>query len=434
MARELIRRFDQAMEVRELSADEVAFRRQLKLKVLALASLERTIIRLRSRLVFLKDGDANTRLFHLQCSHRMRKKHISTLEFRGVVAIDQEAKADLLFEYFQEAIGTSANRTAAIDLMAIGLAQVDLEHLEHPFTEEEIWSTIKELPRDKSPGTDGFTAEFYRSAWGIIKHDVLRAFDYFYETNRGQLHRLNGALITLLPKKRDAKSPADYRPISLIHSFAKLAAKVLANRLAPSMHQLVDINQSAFIKNRSIHDNFKLVELAAKALHRHKKATILLKLDISKAFDTVDWSFLLQVLQAMGFGARWRDWISALISTASTSILLNGEPGNKIANRRGLRQGDPLSPMLFILVMEVLHRLFAAAIQANVLATSPIQAIQHQCSLYADDVVLFITPTRQDLVTTREVLNFFASASGLRTNLTKCQAIPIRSSISRLLL
>lgn len=118
------------------------------------------------------------------------------------------------------------------------------------------------------------------------------------------MHRLNGALITLLPKKPDASTLSDYRPISLLHSFAKLVAKVLANRLALALHSLVDINQSAFIKTRSIHDNFKLVELAAKALHRRKKATFLVKLDISKAFDTVDWAFLLQALQAMGFGHR----------------------------------------------------------------------------------------------------------------------------------
>ncbi|KAF8731380.1 hypothetical protein HU200_016438 [Digitaria exilis] len=204
----------------------------------------------------------------------------------------------LRFDRAMERIDLSADESVRIDLPGIGVEQTDLSHLEVPFTEEEVWNTVKALPKDKSPGPDGFTAEFYRIA--------------------------------------------DYRPISLIHNFAKLVAKVLANRLAPFLHILVDINQSAFIKNRSIHDNFKLVELAAKALHRARKPSLLLKLDISKAFDTVDWCFLLQVLAAMG-------------------IILNGEHGNWIANMRGLGQGDPLSPMLFILVMEVLHRLIKAA-------------------------------------------------------------------------
>ncbi|KAF8733041.1 hypothetical protein HU200_015400 [Digitaria exilis] len=425
LARELVRRFDRAMERRGLSADEVAFRRDLKLKLLALASLERTIARLRSRLVFLKDGDANTRLFHLQSSHRVRKKHIPLLEWNGTVALSQEDKAAILFDYFSAAIGSVADCPIHMDLAAVGIEQLDLTHLELPFTEEEVWSTIKSMPREKSPGPDGFTVEFYGAAWRIIKHDIMRAFEFFYATNRGQLHRLNGAFVTLLPKKPDARTPSDYRPISLIHSFAKLVAKVLANSLAPSLHTLVSINQSAFIKARSIHENFKLVELSAKALHRARKPSLLLKLDISKAFDTVDWVFLLQVLMAMGFGSRWRDWISALVSTASTSILLNGEPGGSIKNKRGLRQGDPLSPMLFILVMEVLHRLFTAAKNSNVLAPPPIRNVHHQCSIYADDVMLFVSPTRQDLITTREVLEFFGKASGLRTNLAKCQAVRI---------
>ena len=128
----------------------------------------------------------------------------------------------------------------------------------------------------------------------------------------------------------------------------------MANRLAPELDNLVGVNQSAFIKKRSIHDNFKFVEQAARLLHRKRKPALLLKLDISKAFDTVSWPFLLQVLEALGFGIRWRDWIASLVSTASTRVLLNGNPGNLICNVRGLRQGDPLSPMLFILVMEML--------------------------------------------------------------------------------
>jgi hypothetical protein len=236
-----------------------------------------------------------------------------------------------------------------------------MEHLETPFSESEVWVTIKSLPRDKASGLDGFTAEFNSSAWPVIKYDLMAAFNCLYRTNRGQFHRLNDALITLLPKKDDPRRLGDYHPISMCHSFAKIAAKLLANRVAPELHHLVAVNQSAFIKTRTIHDNFKFVELAAKTLHRKHKPSLLVKLDISKALDTVNWPFLLQVLQGLGFGRRWRDWVSILVSTASTKILLNGEPGRSIRNARGFRQGDPLSPLLFILCMEVLHRLLQHA-------------------------------------------------------------------------
>lgn len=165
-----------------------------------------------------------------------------------------------------------------------------------------------------------------------------------------------------------------------------------------------------------------------KALHRKRKANLLLKLDISKAFDTVCWPFLLQVLQAQGFGDKWRDWVSVLISTATTRVILNGIPGNIIHNAQGLRQGDPLSPMLFILLMEVLHRLLKKAAQQGVLAPPADQGIHHQCSLYAYDVVIFSTPNVQDVITIKQVLDFFGNASGLKTNLQKSLIAPISCS------
>ena len=116
---------------------------------------------------------------------------------------------------------------------------------------------------------------------------------------------LNTAYVTLLPKKVDAVEVKDFRPISLIHSFAKLVTKILANRLAPLLPSLISANQSAFVRGRKIHDNFMLVQQMVKSLHKKKEAHILLKLDISKAFDSISWSFLLEVMCKVGFGQRW---------------------------------------------------------------------------------------------------------------------------------
>jgi hypothetical protein len=141
-------------------------------------------------------------------------------------------------------------------------------------------------------------------------------------------------------KKNDALGVKDFRPISLVHSFAKLFTKLLANRLAGRLHQLVSPYQSAFIQGWFILDNFMLVKHTARFLHQQKQPRILFKLNISKAFDSVSWSFLLEVLQKMGFGQIWCDVISRLLTTSSTQVL-NGIPGEMIEHRRGLRQGDP---------------------------------------------------------------------------------------------
>jgi hypothetical protein len=139
--------------------------------------------------------------------------------------------------------------------------------------------TILSLPSDKTPGPNGFTGRFYKTCWHIIKYDLLDALFTLHHGNTHQLGHLNSAYLTLIPKKVDASTSADYMPISLIHSFAKLISKILANRLTPHLYRLVAANQSAFVRGRSIHDNYMLVQQSIKSLHRKRLS---LKLDITK--------------------------------------------------------------------------------------------------------------------------------------------------------
>jgi hypothetical protein len=190
MGRELIHQFDRAEENRLLTQDERRFKNELKLKCLGLASLERTLARMRSHITFLREGDANTKLFHAQASYRTKKKLIVRLEDDDGIAFNHDEKEDMLYRHFLQILGTSAHRHETIDLEAIRMSPANLERLEAPFSETEVWTTIKSLPKDKAPGPDGFTAEFYLSAWSVIKREVMEAFNAFYRTNRGQFHRL----------------------------------------------------------------------------------------------------------------------------------------------------------------------------------------------------------------------------------------------------
>jgi len=256
----------------------------------------------------------------------------------------------------------------------------------------------------------------------------MAALHTIWARNYRNLWLLNSAYITLIPKKSDAEQVKDFRPISLVHRFAKLVTKILANRLASHLNEMVSPNQSAFIKKRFIQDNFMLVQQTVKFLHNQKQPRILLKLDITKAFDSVSWSFLLEVLRKLGFGSRWCDLICGLLASSSTQVLLNGIPGEFIQHKRGLRQGDPLSPMLFILVMDVLNWMVTRASEAGLLQPLSTRPIQHRISLYADDVALFLRPAAADISLTLQLLNLFGDASGLKTNVQKSNVLPIQCS------
>ena len=184
-----------------------------------------------------------------------------------------------------------------------------------------------------------------------------------------------------------------------------------------------------FQSGRIIHENFRAVQLSAKLLRRNKRPSALLKIDIAKAFDTVSWSFLFQLLDHMGFSRRWINWMSMLFSSASTRIILNGAPGRRICHARGLRQGDPLSPLLFVIAMESLNALIRMAENSGLLGSLDFK-VKERAFLYADDMLIFVAPKQEDLIITRVVLEIFGQASGLRTNGNKCLISPIHCNLN----
>jgi hypothetical protein len=211
----------------------------------------------------------------------------------------------------------------------------------------------------------------------------------------------------------------------LIHSFAKIISKAMEARLAIHLPQLVDCNQSAFVKGRAIQDNFFMIKHSIQALHKKRSPVLMLKLDTAKAFDSVAWSFLFEVMRHRGFGPKWLARVALLLSRSSTHVLVNGQAGDQFWHARGLRQGNPCSPMIFVLIFNTLNGIFRIAEEAGVFEPLTRFGIKHHLS-FADDVVLLIKPSVQEATAAVELLRVFGNASGLHCNLAKSSVSPIR--------
>jgi hypothetical protein len=294
-----------------------------------------------------------------------------------------------------------------------------------PVTKEEVRVALFQMHPDKSPGPDGFNPAFYQNFWELCGDEVFVAVKEWLV--RGYFPTsLNETNICLIPKCNNPSSMKDFRPISLCNVLYKVVSKLLANRLKLVLGKYISEEQSAFIEGRSIIDNALIaIEIihCLKRRTRGGKGELALKIDFSKAYDKVEWSYLKGVLGRMGFSETWIKWMMLCVSSVNYSALMNFEKVCPIHPGRGLRQGDPLSPYLFILVTEgltsLIHQATANGDIHGVKICRGAPVVSHL--LFADDCFLFCRSNISETTKLLEILKTYELASGQEINLSKSE-------------
>nr|GEV94969.1 hypothetical protein [Tanacetum cinerariifolium] len=298
----------------------------------------------KAKIKWALEGDENTKFFHGTLKKKRRQ-----LAIRGILKDDLSSPMLL---------------PPSIDLLSFTtISQTQRDYLDIPFLRDKFKRVVWDFGGERASRPDDFTFCFFTTFWNTIEKDVVRFVQEFFQSHvipKG----CNPSFIALIPKVPYEKFVSDFCPISLIGCQYTIIGKLLANRLSNVIKDCITHVQSAFIKGRFILDGpFILNEVLAEYRHHHKELLIF-KVDIEKAFDSLRWDFLDAAMDKMGFGSKWRSWIMGCLKHARSSILVRKAFSSisilmtkEFERFRGLRQGDPLSPLLFILAMEGLHSL-----------------------------------------------------------------------------
>ncbi|GLT98279.1 hypothetical protein SLE2022_157910 [Rubroshorea leprosula] len=299
------------------------------------------------------------------------------------------------------------------------LNEEDRDMLEAEFNEDEIREAVASCASDKAPGPDGFNFHFIKTIWSTIEGDIISFMKEFHKNGK-LVKGLNASYITLIPKTKNPISLKEFRPISLVGCIYKILAKVLANRLRKIIGKVISTSQSAFMEGRHLVDSVLALNELVHDMKLKKMKSIIFKADFEKAFDSIDWNYLDSMQKQLGFGQKWCNWIKECLSSATVSVLVNGSPTKEFSMGMGLRQGDPLSPYLFIIVAEGLHALLAEAERKNLfkgVTTSTNAPISHL--QFADDTVLLSEASVSSIRAIKFIMRWFEIMLGLKINFSK---------------
>ena len=360
-----LRELDNLANSNPLSPSEWALRYELEDKLELILQMEELHWQHRSSENWVLRGDSNTDFFHKFANGRRRKNLISYLEGDQGVLTDQAEIEQHITTFYKSLFGAGPPRNLRLSSSFWSdrhiLSREEGASLIRDFQEEEVKSAMCSMKSNSAPGPNGFGVQFFKSFWQLIGNNYLALFQ---DLHKGVLdiRRLNYGVIILVPKAQDANNIKQYRPICLLNVDYKGITKVLTNRFSVLAQTVIGSNQTGFMKGRNILEGVVVLHEVIHELKRTKRKGIILKIDFEKAYDKVRWDFLEEVLVGKGFPAKWINWVMQSVQGGRVCVNVNGQRGPYFRTFGGLRQGDPLSPLLFNLVADALSNMLDKAV------------------------------------------------------------------------
>ena len=388
----------------------------------------------RAKVRWLKDGEKNSKYFIGLEKRNYLNKSITRLitnddniitEFSDILKEQRQFYEELYAE--QEVNLEDENIVGKFFMLDnnIPILSNELKELcEGIITKEECTESIKAMENFKSPGTDGLPIEFYKIMWHEVSDLLIESFNYSYQKGELSISPKQG-IITLLPKKdKDVRYLKNWRPISLLNADYKILTKCLANRLKKVLPKIIHSNQSGFMKGRYIGSNIRLLFDIIDQLEEDDSPGLIFSIDFMKAFDMVNWRFLYKCLDFFNFGNSFKKWIMVLQTNISSCVVNTGWSSGFFKIGRGVRQGCPISPYLFLICSELLgigirHNDDIKGIKLNNTSYKLIQ--------FADDTQILLDGTQESLNAAIALLKDYESASGMKINFDKSEIARIGS-------
>ena len=386
---------------------------------------------LRSKAKWVEEGEKNTKYFL-----NLEKRNFNNTCIKTLINKNEEEITDmkLIIEeekmFYKQLYTSKLNKTNTThqitnsfiyDNHVPKISNIDKNNCDMPITIVECGKALQLLPNNKSPGSDGFTTNFYKFFWKDIKDLLLQSFEDSFKTKKLSSFQRMG-ILNLLPKKdKDLRSLANWRPVSLLNTDYKILTKLLAMRLQKVIPTIINSDQVGYIKNRYIGENIRILSDILLYTDLEDLEAYITQIDFEKAFDSVEWDFLFKTLKAVNFGDNFISWIKTLYTDIEACVGNNGNYSEYFVLSRSIRQGCPISALLFLLVVEML----ANKIRNN----KGIKGINidnevFKIAMMADDITL-INKDIQSISNAVKIFNSFEQCSGLKLNLSKTEIIPI---------